>query len=48
MCPLKVDNFVSSIAYSPDGSKLAAAHYKTVSIFNVETSEVQCTVTQGA
>ena len=44
LCPLKVDNFVSSIAYSPDGSKLAAAHYKTVSIFNMETNEVLCTV----
>ena len=35
---------VSSISYSPDGSKLAAAHYKTVSIFNMETNEVLCTV----
>jgi len=43
--PLKVDNRVNSIAYSPDGSKLAAAHSKTVSIFNMETNEVQCTVT---
>ena len=41
---VKVDNFVSSVAYSPDGSKLAAAHYKTVSIFNMETNEVLCTV----
>ena len=41
---LKVDNFVSSVAYSPDGSKLAAAHFKTVSIFNMETNEVLCTV----
>ena len=41
---VKVDNSVNSIAYSPDGSKLAAAHSKTVSIFNVETNEVQCTV----
>ena len=46
MCSLKVtvNYMVSSVAYSPDGSKLAAVHYKTVSIFNVETSEVQCTV----
>jgi len=36
---------VSSVAYSPDGSKLAAAHWTSVSIFNVETSEVLCTVT---
>ena len=42
---VKVDNSVESIAYSPDGSKLAAAHGKSVSIFNVETGEVQCTVT---
>ena len=41
---VKVDNSVASIAYSPDGSKLAAAHYKTVSIFNMETNEVLCTV----
>ena len=43
-CPLKFDYEVSSVAYSPDGSKLAAAHYKTVSIFNMETNEVLCTV----
>ena len=41
---MKVDNSVESIAYSPDGSKLAAAHYETVSIFNMETNEVLCTV----
>ena len=41
---LKVDNSVNSITYSPDGSKLAAAHYKTVSIFNMETNEVLCTL----
>ena len=41
---LKVDAEVSSVVYSPDGSKLAAAHGKSVSIFNVETGEVQCTV----
>ena len=46
--PLKVDNSVGSIAYSPDGSKLAAAHYKTVSIFNMETNEVLCTVNVDA
>ena len=42
---MKVDDImVSSVVYSPDGSKLAAAHYKTVSIFNMETNEVLCTV----
>ena len=41
---MKVDDAVSSVAYSPDGSKLAAAHYMTVSIFNMETNEVLCTV----
>jgi len=35
---------VERIAYSPDGSKLAAAHYTRLSIFNVETNEVLCTV----
>ena len=44
LCPLRVDDAVSSVAYSPDGSKLAAAHRTSVSIFNVETSEVLCTV----
>ena len=47
LCQLKVNYMVSNVAYSPDGSKLAAAHYKSVSIFNVETSEVQCTVNVG-
>ena len=41
---VKVDDEVSSVVYSPDGSKLAAAHWRSVSIFNVETGEVQCTV----
>ena len=41
---LKVDNDVASIAYSPDGSKLAAAHSTRVSIFNAETNDVLCTV----
>ena len=41
---VKVDDEVSSVVYSPDGSKLAAAHWTSVSIFNVETGEVQCTV----
>jgi len=36
---------VTSVAYSPDGSKLAAAYFLSVAIFNVETNEVQCTVT---
>ena len=47
-CPLNVDYEVLSVAYSPDGSKLAAAHYKTVSIFNMETNEVLCTVNVGS
>ena len=42
---MKVDNIVKSIAYSPDGSKLAAAHNMGVSIFNVETNKVLCIVT---
>ena len=41
---LSVDYKVSSVAYSPDGSKLAATNGLSVSIFNVETGEVQCTV----
>ena len=43
----EVDNSVESIVYSPDGSKLAAAHWQSVSIFNVETNEVLCTVNVG-
>jgi len=32
---MSVDSSVKSIAYSPDGSKFAAAHFRKVSIFNV-------------
>ena len=32
---MSVYSSVKSIAYSPDGSKFAAAHFRKVSIFNV-------------
>ena len=32
-----VDSGVSSVAFSPDGSKIAAAHWKEISIFDAQT-----------
>jgi WD40 repeat protein len=34
---LAVDHYVSSVAFSPDGSKIAAAHSKKISIFDAQT-----------
>jgi WD40 repeat protein len=34
---LTVDSGVSSVAFSPDGSKIAAAHWKEISIFDAQT-----------
>ena len=35
--PLTVDNGVSSVAFSPDGSKIAAANYMEIQIFDTQT-----------
>ena len=34
---LTVDKTVTSVAFSPDGSKIAAAHWKEISIFDAQT-----------
>jgi WD40 repeat protein len=36
-CPVTVDKGVSSVAFSPDGAKIAAAHWKEISIFDAQT-----------
>ena len=34
---LTVDSPVNSVAFSPDGSTIAAAHYETIQIFDAQT-----------
>ncbi len=36
-CPLTVDSAVYSVAFSPDGSKIAAGHGENIQIFDAQT-----------
>jgi len=41
---LRVDHYVSSVAFAPCGDKLALAYYRSVAIFDVKTNKVLCTL----
>ena len=50
LCPLRCDNAVRSVAYSPDGTKLAAGLYypsNSVVVFNTQTNEQICSLNVG-
>ena len=47
LCPLRCDSEVRSVAYSPDGTKLAAGLYypsNSVVVFNTQTNEQICSL----